>query len=63
MDMYMYSNVHYFCLIVCFFHFIILIRQSKQSLDLMCQRETGFKNKNKNQTCIFTLAYGKGLKV
>lgn len=38
----MYSNVHYFCLIVCFFHFIILIRQSKKSLDLMCQKETGF---------------------
>lgn len=28
-----------------FFHFIILIRQSKKSLDLMCQKETGFKKK------------------
>lgn len=40
----MYSNVHCFCFVL-FFHFIILIRQSKKSFDEICQRETGFKEK------------------
>lgn len=62
----MYSNVHCFCFVL-FFHFIILIRQSKRSFDEICQRETGFKEKKKNQTtnircAFFTLAYGTGLK-
>lgn len=60
----MYSNVHCFCLFY-FFHFIILIRQSKKIPHLICQRETGFKkikSDEEYQMCIFTLAYGTGRK-
>lgn len=55
----MYSNVHCFCFF--FFHFIILIRQSKRSLDLICQRETGLKKKNKIRRRISDVHFYIGL--